>query len=75
MQNIMYITRNIFRDSVFSLSMLLGENGPSLPDGPAAVEARLSQHAQLQPRCRGNAVPSVDSGKSFLKRCCVRYFM
>ncbi|XP_037777805.1 ankyrin repeat and SAM domain-containing protein 3-like [Penaeus monodon] len=42
---------------------LQGENGPSLPDGPAAVEARLSQHAQLQPRCRGNAVPSVDSAR------------
>lgn len=48
--------------------MLLGENGPSLPDGPAAVEARLSQQAQLPPRGRGNVVPSVDSGKSFLER-------
>ncbi|XP_042873953.1 ankyrin repeat and SAM domain-containing protein 3-like isoform X2 [Penaeus japonicus] len=42
---------------------LQGQNGPSLPDGPAAIEARLSQQSQQAPRVRGNAMPSLDSAR------------
>lgn len=71
-QNIIYMMYNMSRESIFCLFTFLGQNGPSLPDGPAAIEARLSQQSQQAPRVRGNAMPSLDSGKSFMKWCCIK---